>query len=470
VRIAKTVNSGGRVRASARQSLPVGDWSVGDLGGFYGMYRSELIAYASRILNGSSRAEEIVQDCVLKVILAAPELHSEEHARAYLRLAVRNACFDLLRFEKRRPQLIALDDVASELEMSWQTEVEQDDLVLADDAAIIREALALLSPAQRSALLMWEVEGLTEKEIAEQLGIRTSYVRHAVSRARANLRNILVNRIVDEENGLTALDVLSSGYRRALESAKKSSKAAFSIIFLVVGFFGFNTFVQDSKDSVVSLKPSAPLAQPSAPNTQPSTSNSTKAVESQSQIEPSQNSANKEQVSNAQVLKEKTLAFPGLDKFGVPTGFTIADSSGNLGSLYVLKSPSVATETEISSSIIVKTRQYAANLFLSQRLLLDQEGLKYSTSASYGASGFWAALETKVVKQREERLANGNYLLTVDLAVESDLGTFVRIASPDEGRDLTTAPRRITTKLVLDPSKIDVIAQAVFVVERASKL
>jgi hypothetical protein len=263
---------------------------------------------------------------------------------------------------------------------------------------------------------------------------------------------------------------LSSGYRRALESAKKSSKAAFSIIFLVVGFFGFNTFVQDSKDSVVSLKPSAPLAQPSAPNTQPITSNSTKAVESQSQIEPSQNSANKEQVSNAQVLKEKTLAFPGLDKFGVPTGFTIADSSGNLGSLYVLKSPSVATETEISSSIIVKTRQYAANLFLSQRLLLDQEGLKYSTSASYGASGFWAALETKVVKQREERLANGNYLLTVDLAVESDLGTFVRIASPDEGRDLATAPRRITTKLVLDPSKIDVIAQAVFVVERASKL
>jgi len=55
-------------------------WTVGDLGAFYTQHRSELHAHASRVLKDQIKAEEITQDALIKFMLAAPELESEEHA------------------------------------------------------------------------------------------------------------------------------------------------------------------------------------------------------------------------------------------------------------------------------------------------------------------------------------------------------------------------------------------------------
>ena len=118
----------------------------------------------------------------------------------------------------------------------------RDRITAAEDAAIIRQALALLSPAERKALVMWEMDGRTTAEIAAELGIKESSVRHTVSRARASLRTILSTLIIDEERGLTALDLLSTSYKKAAELAKKSSRAALSLFLVVGAFLGFHAF------------------------------------------------------------------------------------------------------------------------------------------------------------------------------------------------------------------------------------
>jgi RNA polymerase sigma factor (sigma-70 family) len=108
-------------------------------------------------------------------------------------------------------------------------------------SAIIRQAISLLSPAERAALIMWEVEGRSTADIAEELGIKESTVRHTVARARASLRRILSELIIDEERGLTALDLLSTTYKKAAKIANKSSKLALTFILVLTAFLGLNS-------------------------------------------------------------------------------------------------------------------------------------------------------------------------------------------------------------------------------------
>ena len=217
-------------------------WTVAELGAFYTEHRSELLTHANRVLKDSAKAEEITQDALIKFMLAAPELESTDHALSYLHRTIENLCIDLFRLEGRRPNLVVLDDATAEVEAAWQVDGDHSSVIsAAEDAAIIRQALAMLSPAERAALVMWEMEGRSTSEIASELGIKESAVRHTVSRARASLRRVLSELIIDEERGLTALDMLSTSYKKAAEIAQKSSKVALSLLLVVTAFLGFNS-------------------------------------------------------------------------------------------------------------------------------------------------------------------------------------------------------------------------------------
>ena len=239
-------------------------WSVAELGAFYTEHSFELKTHATRILKDSLRADEVVQDAFIKVMLAAPELASAEHALSYLHRTIENLCIDLFRAEGRRPNLVALDDATAEVESQWQDQGDHSQVITAaEDAAIIRQALALLSPAERTALVMWEMDGRTTAEIAAELGIKESSVRHTVSRARASLRTILSTLIIDEERGLTALDLLSTSYKKAAELAKKSSRAALSLFLVVGAFLGFHAFTGQETKIVASAPAQSPSQSPS---------------------------------------------------------------------------------------------------------------------------------------------------------------------------------------------------------------
>ena len=217
-------------------------WTVAELGAFYTEHRSELLAHANRVLKDSAKAEEITQDALIKFMLAAPELESTDHALSYLHRTIENLCIDLFRLEGRRPNLVVLDDATAEVEAAWQVDGDHSSAIsAAEDAAIIRQALAMLSPAERAALVMWEMEGRSTSEIASELGIKESAVRHTVSRARASLRRVLSELVIDEERGLTALDMLSTSYKKAAEIAQKTSKVALSLLLVVTAFLGFNS-------------------------------------------------------------------------------------------------------------------------------------------------------------------------------------------------------------------------------------
>ena len=445
-------------------------WTVAELGAFYTEHRSELVAHASRILKDSARAEEVIQDALIKVMLAAPELESAEHALGYMHRTIENLCIDIFRIEGRRPNLVVLDDATAELESQWIDNKDHADVIAAaDDAAIIRQALAMLSPAERAALVMWEMEGRSTEEIAAELGIKESAVRHTVSRARTSLRRVMSELVIDKERGLTALDMLSTTYKKTAEIAKKSSKAALSLILVFFAFLGFNSMPTDSnlpnivaEESITSteIAPAAPKASESA-SAQASSSPSASASASEESSEKNTLAA-----ANA---KAKNFSFTGLDKNGVPSGFTVTDSNGSLGSLYTSKRPAVLSETELTLSQIAKTDAGAANIFLSQQIITDSEGFKYNPLVSYGKNGSWVPLVTQLSYLDIERMVDGNYLMTAIIKVESEVETSVAIPASASGRDLLQAPRQVITRLVLNPGKTQVLAQAIQVIEKVGK-
>jgi hypothetical protein len=263
--------------------------------------------------------------------------------------------------------------------------------------------------------------------------------------------------VIDKERGLTALDMLSSTYKKTAKIAKKSSKAALSLILVFFAFLGFNpmptntnvpNIVADETVSSSKVAGSSEVARPAA-----ITSPSAAAT-----------AAAKAKVSAVNV-RASNINFAGLDKNGVPTGFTVTDSTGALGSLYITNRAPVLSETELTLSQVAKTDKGAANIFLSQQLTSDSSGFNYTPILSFGKAGM-----SSVSYLDSERLMNGSYLVTAIIKVQSEVETTVLIPATAYGRDLSQAPRQVITRLVLNPGKTQILAQAVYVVEKVGKL
>jgi RNA polymerase sigma factor (sigma-70 family) len=345
-------------------------WSVTELGAFYTNHRSEFLSHANRVLKDSAKAEEITQDALIKFMLAAPELESTDHALAYIHRTIENLCIDLFRMEGRRPNLVVIDDATAEVEATYQVSGDHEAVIsAAADAVIIRQALSLLSPAERAALVMWEVEGRSTKEIASELGIKESAVRHTVSRARASMRKILSTLIVDEKRGLTALDALSTTYKKAAEIAAKSSKAALSLILVVAAFLGFNTLT--GREGVVTPDGSAISLPSDKSTTDKSNTDSTESTDSLDADISVELAAFQDQIkvvsSQISFLRQAVAVYnwAGLDASGTPVGFSSNLGSRATANAQMIKFPNLSTE---SSSSIFKVSQNGVDLLLSQDL------------------------------------------------------------------------------------------------------
>ena len=452
-------------------------WTVAELGAFYTEHRSELLAHASRVLKDSAKAEEITQDALIKFMLAAPELESTEHALSYLHRTIENLCIDLFRMEGRRPNLVVLDDATAEIEASWQDNGDHSvAMSAAEDAAIIRQALAMLSPAERAALVMWEMEGRSTEEIAAELGIKESAVRHTVSRARASLRRVLSELVIDEERGLTALDMLSTSYKKAAALAQKSSKVALSLLLVVTAFLGFNSMtgregvVTGTTTEISSGVIAGGDAQTDSSETSADAAPSDLASASPLPTDIGLAPEKKSSTSNGQLaVKTAKISFAGLDSEGVPTGYTVVDSTGVVGKTRIARNTPVLTPEGARLTNQAITSVGGPNILLNQTITIDGNGTTYVPSVSIGINGSWTPLFLGSVSNEFERLSNGQYLLTSTIIVDSAISSDFFIAVGDRGYDLSTAPKSVVTRLLLNAGKTQVLAQAILVNDAKAK-
>lgn len=440
---------------------PVSEWSVADLSALYAEQRSSLTAQARRILRSESDAAEIVQESFLKFIMAAPELDTRDRALAYLRTTVNNLCLNQIRATGARPNLVAIDTDASQErldEIAAAAHIPFDaTLAAAEDASIIREALSRLSADQRTALVMWEMEGRTTEEIAAELKTTPANVRHVVARSRASLVRVLSEWIIDEETGATALDALSTSYKKAAELAKKSSKVALSLVLLVAAFLGFNTF----KGSTALTSVKAPAGSESSSSASASTQSSSVASLPTPAASPADLVAKLDIQSPTVDAKIQSGLFTGLGADGVPTGFTATDLSGDTGHIIVGSPiPQITPDGVTMDAPALSYDAKSVGIMVDQVITVDGSGTTFTPTPTVNLNGVWAPLNVSATSTDIERLPNGNYLVSSVMVTNSPVsgGT---IAPVSDGVAVTSTPTSITVRLVLNPGKTQVLAEAI---------
>jgi hypothetical protein len=210
-----------------------------------------------------------------------------------------------------------------------------------------------------------------------------------------------------------------------------------------------------NEGSVVSTIPSMTSVgkAPAAVSESPSTVAATKAAVA---------AATKKAQIAALNAKIAALSFFGLNKDGLPTGFSVTDSKNVAGVGRVTK----GTTTVGTDGIVVNnhfiTGSVGPNVLIDQLITIDGTGTRYSANGiNIGWIGNWNSVEIKSTDSSIDRLANGQFLITATFNLgylnESD---FV-IPTGSRGYDLADAPKSITTRILLNAGKTQVLAQAV---------
>jgi hypothetical protein len=316
---------------------------------------------------------------------------------------------------------------------------------------------------------MWEMEGRTTEEIATALNTTPANVRHILGRARKSMVRVLEEWIVDEKTGLTALNALSNTYKKSIEIAQKSSKAALSLVLVITAFLGFNSMTgsesplapvvaQVDTAAPTEVAPSTPAASATATATASATAKATASATAKAAA----TAAAKKAQQDAVYAKIAALSFVGLNKEGVPTAFSITDENANAGIGRVTKGISTLGTSGLLINNQFITGSAGPNVLIDQLITIDGTGTNYSaTSINVGFGGNWRGVEIKSTDTSIDRLANGNHLITATFNIGYLKTSTLVMPTGKRGYDLVDAPKSITTRVLLNSGKTQVLAQAV---------
>ncbi|MCU4675296.1 sigma-70 family RNA polymerase sigma factor [Catenovulum sp. 2E275] len=152
---------------------------------FYVNHRSWLSMFVQRRMGCSETTADLVQDTYLR-IMASGRLPEHKDARRYLTHVAKGLMVDLLRRKRietaylehlqQQPEILAVSPETQSLMIEALTEIET--------------MLNKLPKHCRQALLLRQIDGLSYKQIAEQMKVSVSSVEKYVASA---LRHILLN-------------------------------------------------------------------------------------------------------------------------------------------------------------------------------------------------------------------------------------------------------------------------------------
>jgi len=147
----------------------------------WGEYRAELLRFLRHKLGERGQAEDLLQEVFVRAAQHRETFCSLDNRRSWLFKVARNALIDFYR--RHRPTQALPEDLGVE-------PTEQDPLRAL--CACLVEQIEALQPAYREALVLSELQGVPQKDVARAQGISLSGAKSRVQRARVSLRDRLV--------------------------------------------------------------------------------------------------------------------------------------------------------------------------------------------------------------------------------------------------------------------------------------
>jgi RNA polymerase sigma-70 factor, ECF subfamily len=130
--------------------------------------------------------DDVVQEVFLRIQRGLPSLREEQRFGPWIYQLARNAIVDHLRSSARHPQA-----TTEPPEPSHHPDEEDDRAVEREVAVYVALFVSMLPSPYREALTLTELEGLTQKEAAEMLGVSLPAMKSRVQRGREKLRTAL---------------------------------------------------------------------------------------------------------------------------------------------------------------------------------------------------------------------------------------------------------------------------------------
>jgi RNA polymerase sigma-70 factor (ECF subfamily) len=130
----------------------------------------------------------LTQDAFIKALQRQEQLKDDQKAAHWLSRIATNTAIDFLR-RGGRATFCDLDEAPQS-----QDESPEQAVLRSEQREYLEDGLRLLSPRERAALMLRDVEGLPAEEVARRLNCSKATVRSHVANARVKFRKYLKGR------------------------------------------------------------------------------------------------------------------------------------------------------------------------------------------------------------------------------------------------------------------------------------
>jgi RNA polymerase sigma-70 factor, ECF subfamily len=146
-------------------------------------FHKELRAHITKIVKNQADADDILQEVFIKIINNSDKVNHAENLRQYIYGIVRNAIADHFRKNPNGGKEIPLA-VSVEDEQSLNATIAE---------CCVRPFINQLPEKYKEALLMAELQDVSQKDLAEKLNISYSGAKSRVQRGKEKLKELILN-------------------------------------------------------------------------------------------------------------------------------------------------------------------------------------------------------------------------------------------------------------------------------------
>ncbi len=159
-------------------------------------YEDRIYGLACSILGDSEVAKDAAQEAFIRVYRALGNFEGRSSFYTYLYRITTNVCLTFAQREQRRPDRVSIEGMQEASDMTLDrflgTDEPQNDIERIGLREEIQKVLDYLSPEHRAVVVLKDIEGFSQEEIADVLDVSVGTVKSRLSRARARLRDLLL--------------------------------------------------------------------------------------------------------------------------------------------------------------------------------------------------------------------------------------------------------------------------------------
>ncbi len=167
-------------------------------------YERRVYAISYRYFGNHADAQDATQDVFLTVARRGGTFRGDSKLSTWLYRVAVNACNDIARKRRRRPQS-PVEDIVGVAEAAGVEDHDPDPQTLRETEMEVHRALAELDEISRTLVVLVAIEGFTYQETAGIVDMPIGTVKSRVHRAKAQLADLLAE-VADPDAGIRRLD------------------------------------------------------------------------------------------------------------------------------------------------------------------------------------------------------------------------------------------------------------------------